>query len=129
MLPRQLALDKGVDREVGIRIREAPDAVSRTMELKCDSKRMGDDNAQALCASLAAHAPGLTSLDLSGNELTAVPPAVCDIVSLQTLDLSDNATAELSPESLHIRQLREIDPPCQPALDQAPPNGKAKGME
>ena len=54
---------------------------------------MGDDNAQALCTSLAAHAPGLTALDLSRNELIAVPPAVSDIVSLQSLDLSGKKVA------------------------------------
>ena len=66
---------------------------------------MGDDSAQALCASLAAHAPSLVTLDLSRNGLTAVPPAVCDIVSLQTLNLSGNTIAELPPEMLRLTDL------------------------
>ena len=67
------------------------DAGSNIAELKCGGKVVGDYNAQSLCASLVEHAPRLTTLDLSGNELTAVPPALCEIVDLQTLDLSGNA--------------------------------------
>ena len=78
-------------------------------ELNCDGKAVGDDNAQALCASLAAHAPGLTALDLSRNGLSAVPPALCDIVSLQTLDLSGNAVAELPVELTQLTELRDAD--------------------
>eukprot|EP01045_Picozoa_sp_COSAG04_P041080 COSAG04_NODE_12310_length_659_cov_0.501786_1_plen_170_part_10 len=83
---------------------KAPEEVLSLLRA-ASAKPMGDDNAQSLCASLAAHA--LTALDLSRNKLTAVPPAVCDIVGLQTLDLSGNAIAELPPGLLRLTELRD----------------------
>ena len=65
MLPLQLALAKGADLQVAIRVLEAPDAGSSITELKCDGKVVGDGGAQSLCVSLAAHAASLTALDLS----------------------------------------------------------------
>ena len=89
---------------------------------------LGDDSAQALCASLAEHAPGLVVLDLSGNKLTAVPPAVCDIVSLQALDLSHNAITELPPELLRLTKLTKLDLASNPALRDVARIGQQKGV-
>ena len=62
-----------------------------------------DADAQRLCATLAANASCLTALDLSGNSLTVVPPAVCEIAHLVTLRLRDNGMRQLPLEITDLR--------------------------
>eukprot|EP01045_Picozoa_sp_COSAG04_P012313 COSAG04_NODE_824_length_10051_cov_4.830687_2_plen_1826_part_00 len=106
-LPLDVALQAKAAPEVLLALVEAaPDAAEDKLPTLFAGKRFGDDQAQRLCACLdKTH---LTALALSGNELTAVPPALCGIVSLQTLDLSGNAIAELPPELLRLTELREL---------------------
>ena len=85
--------------------------IAQEVRVACyPQKQMGDGNAQSLCASLVAHAPPtLVVLDLSRNELTAVPPAVCDVVGLQTLDLNSNELTDLPADMKQLTNLTEIN--------------------
>ncbi len=51
---------------------------------------------------------GLTGLDLSHNELTAVPGWVCKLPSLVSLDLSHNQLTELPPAFASLSALTTL---------------------
>jgi internalin A len=52
-----------------------------------------------------AAAEGWTSLDLSGNQLTALPPEITKLNNLTSLDLSENQLASLPPEIARLTNL------------------------
>ena len=51
----------------------------------------------------------LQSLDLSGNQITALPPEIGGLTSLQSLDLQDNRLTALPPEIGGLTSLRNLN--------------------
>jgi Leucine-rich repeat (LRR) protein len=56
----------------------------------------------------ASNLTGVTGLDLSGNELTAVPGWVCELTSLVALDLRDNRLTDLPPAFVNLSALTTL---------------------
>jgi internalin A len=55
-----------------------------------------------------AAADGATELDLSGNDLTELPPEIGQLQNLSTLTLSDNRLSSLPPEIVHLHHLSAL---------------------
>jgi len=51
----------------------------------------------------------LTSLALSGSQLTELPPEIVQLTDLTSLDLSFNKLTELPPEIVQFRQLKKLE--------------------
>ena len=66
-------------------------------------------------------------LDLSNNDLTAVPEALWNITSLRTLNLSNNNIVELPPELLKLKNLATLQLAGNPQLEVAAQIGEEKG--
>jgi Leucine-rich repeat (LRR) protein len=58
---------------------------------------------------------GLTSLDLSGNRLSELPPSVKDMVALREIDLSNNDFAAVPSILSNIKTLEVINMEENPA--------------
>lgn len=63
---------------------------------------------EALASAPPKISPDLKQLDLIGQRLTALPPAVLEAVALEKLYLSANALRELPPEIGRLTALREL---------------------
>ncbi|MDZ8109997.1 MAG: COR domain-containing protein [Nostoc sp. DedQUE12a] len=50
-----------------------------------------------------------TTLDLSNNQLSSLPPEICQLSSLKTLDLSNNQLSSLPPEICQLSSLETLD--------------------
>ena len=80
-----------------------PGSISQPIESSTQSGRMFQEIRQLRDAGLAADSFSLMQkLDLSGNQLTELPPDLSQL-QLETLDLSDNQLTELPPEFGQMR--------------------------
>ena len=81
-------------------------AVPETLPASLTHLHLGANRIQEVRAGSLANASGVLVLDLSGNQLTAVPAALAGLGVLQTLDLSGNLISSLEGSSiLGLRQL------------------------
>ncbi|HKS43173.1 MAG TPA: COR domain-containing protein [Blastocatellia bacterium] len=67
------------------------------------------DNQKVLELIEQAAKDGRTQLDLSGNELTSVPPEIAKLTNLTGLSLSDNQLTSVPPEIANLTNLTDLD--------------------
>lgn len=87
-----------------LRLAASPDLVCRN--LMCE--HVGDACACRL-ALVLERVPQLRAMDLSGNQLRALPDSAFELSALATLDVSRNRLAELSPRVAQLQQLEVLD--------------------
>jgi small GTP-binding protein len=67
------------------------------------------DNQEILRLIEQAAKEGRTTLDLSGKQLTSLPPEIARLTNLTRLDLSNNRLTSLPPEVASLRNLTSLD--------------------
>eukprot|EP01043_Picozoa_sp_COSAG02_P030553 COSAG02_NODE_1955_length_10267_cov_15.640736_1_plen_1378_part_00 len=97
-------------------------------ELSFRSQDLGDSEAESLCVSLRDNAEGLVNLDLSHNKIKVIPQELCEIQTLQWLNLANNAIEELPLDLNYLSKLTELDISDNPALEHVALIHEQKGL-
>ena len=92
----------------GKRLREL--VLPKSMDLKCVNLMCEKVGTPCICrlARVLALTPEVERLDLSQNELTALPEEVFKLRNLRTLDLSQNRLTTLPPGILQLARLEVL---------------------
>jgi Leucine-rich repeat (LRR) protein len=70
---------------------------------------MTDNYQKALQLIEQAARDGRTELDLSGNELTSLPPEITELTNLTSLTLNDNRLMSVPPGIAKLTNLTRLD--------------------
>ena len=79
------------------------------LEVRFYRREPKPDFVNAIHADCSAFASLISSLDLSNNGLTSLPPEVAKLTALTTLDLGGNRLTSLPPEVAKLTALTTLD--------------------